>query len=366
MFDAFTARRTSGGLNRGQLLDACSGVCTEGQFDAVFARFRELGMLIPFISKRHEDRYLFNPDSAAGIAIFERVAAEGGVDELLTLLDRTKGDITRGTATAAQIRQALFQARGMLVIAADYLLMLVETRPLEIMIAERHRHQHPTLFKDVKSLVRLVKKNYSELDSLAYAVALEAQRYLEARTSFVERLLDDGARAEDFAVLHHEQYRTAARKAPVRDLARPLARVVFDPREIAITPASVVAAVEELKPREPETPKAPRPRMSPDTADPVAAMLDREHTRSRMAANEAEHLLAGTDEIDLTRLLATAGWPRAVLILATLLRAVNASGEYELVFGNGLRVDAQAELTYLSSARLRRAAPKKPYGVSDD
>ena len=365
MFDAFTARRESGGLSRGQLLDACSGLCTEGQFDTVFARFRELGMLIPFVSKRHEDRYLFNPDSAAGIAIFERVAAEGGVDELLTLLDRTKGDITRGTATAQQIRQALSQARGMLVIAADYLLMLVETRSLETMIAERHRHQHPSLFQDVKSLVRLVKKNYPELDSLAYAVTLEAQRYLEARTSFVERLLDDGARAEDFAVLHHEQYRTAARNAPARDLALPLAGVVFDPREIAITPASVVAAVDELRPREPEAPKAPRPRTNLDTTDPVAAMLEREHTRARMAANEAEYLLVGADDLDLTRLLAAAGWPRAILILATLLRAVYASGEYELAFGNGLRVDAHAQVTYLSPAHLRRSSPKAG-GMADE
>jgi hypothetical protein len=365
MFDAFTARRTPGGLSRGDLLGACADLCTADDFEAAFTRFRDLGMLLQFVSKRQEDRYLFNPDSAAGIAIFERVSSEGGVDELLTVLDRTRGDIRRGTATAEQIRQALARARGMLVIAADYLLMLVEKRSIEIMIAERHRHQHPSLFQDVSSLMKLVKKKYPHLDSLAYTVTLEAQRYLEARTSFVERLLDDGARTEDFALLHHEQYLTAALESSVEDLALPLARVVFDPRTVVINPAAIIEAVDQLKRREPEAPQATRPSTSQDIADPVAAMLEREHARARMAAAEAEHLLAGADEVDLTALLAAAGWPRAVMILATLLRAASAAGGYEVVFGDGLRVDPWAEVTYLSPVRLRRATPS-PLEATDD
>ena len=66
IFEAFTAARASGGLARGELFDACSDVCTADDFDAAFERFRQLGMLIPFVSKKREDRYLFNPDSAAG------------------------------------------------------------------------------------------------------------------------------------------------------------------------------------------------------------------------------------------------------------------------------------------------------------
>ncbi len=67
------------------------GVCDAAQFDVRFELFCRLDMLEPVYEKAHQQRYVFNPTSAAGIMVFDRLAANGGVDELVTLLDRTRG-----------------------------------------------------------------------------------------------------------------------------------------------------------------------------------------------------------------------------------------------------------------------------------
>ncbi|MEH0819218.1 MULTISPECIES: hypothetical protein [unclassified Micromonospora] len=365
VFDAFASRRSSGGLARQELLDACAGVCDERTFDSRFELFKKLKLLIPGVAKAHEERYLFNPYGAAGILVFDRISSAGGVDELLALLDRTRLAISRGTATPEQVSAALTRARGMLVIAADYLLMLVRTRSLEMMIAERHQHQHPALMSDVHAVTELVRLRFSEMDALTYTVVLEAQRYLDARTRFVERLLEEGARAEDFGVLHHEQYLAVAREASTRHLAQALERFVFDPVDLQLSTATIAMEVDRLHPPAPKTPKPPRPADATFGDDPFQALIDREHRRGDIAADEAQLLLGAGSEVDLSEEMAARGWPGAARLLVSMLRATGAGRQFDLKFGDSLRVNPTGKVTYISPVRLIRRADSTDKPVDD-
>ncbi|MBX7267507.1 hypothetical protein KIF24_16710 [Micromonospora sp. Llam7] len=354
VFEAFASRRSSGGLSRQDLLDACAGVCDERSFDSRFELFKKLKLLIPGVAKAHEDRYLFNPYGAAGILVFDRVSSTGGVDELLALLDRTRLAISRGTATAEQVSAALTWARGMLVVAADYLLMLVRTRSLEMMIAERHQHQHPSLMTDVKAVTELVRLKYTEMDPLAYTVILEAQRYLDARTQFVDRILEEGARAEDFGVLHHEQYLAVARDGSAELLSKALERFVFDPVDLPLSTATIALEVDQLRPPAPKAPQPPRPDNARTRDDPFRALVEREDRRVSIASDEAEVLLGAESMVDISDEMSARGWPGAARLLVSMVRATGPGRPFALEFGDSLRVDPTGQVTYLSPVRLKR------------
>lgn len=40
--------------------------------------------------KAYEGRYVFSPTSGAALLLFERLAEAGGVEEIMTVLDRTQ------------------------------------------------------------------------------------------------------------------------------------------------------------------------------------------------------------------------------------------------------------------------------------
>lgn len=72
VYEAFGAADAADGLTRGQIADACRTVCSVEEFDSRFHLFVSLGMLQPVFDKSHQQRYVFNPASAAGLMVFER------------------------------------------------------------------------------------------------------------------------------------------------------------------------------------------------------------------------------------------------------------------------------------------------------
>lgn len=366
VFNAFTTRDSSHGLTKGEIWEACAGVCDEQRFHQRFETFKDLGMLLPAFDKKNEGRHLLHPNAPAGLLVFQRIAAEGGVDEILSLLDRTRAAIRRGQATNDQVETALWQARGMLRIAADYLLLLVKRRSIEVMVAERHQHRHPRLLEDVRAVTALVNERFPHLDRMAYEVTVEAQRYMGARTDFVERLLEEGARAEDFGLLGHEQYLTAAREAPPEALAEALSGFVFDPPYPRLTPEGIVRELESLTPGPGGRAKPARPATTAAADDPFAAMRERERRRSELARAQAEVLLSGGGTVDLKALLLERGWPGAAVLLVRLLHACAADPRFKIVMRDGLRVDTRAAVTYLSQVELRTRGKRETPGDRGD
>jgi hypothetical protein len=132
VYEAFGDLDAEGGLTHAQLAAACADVCPDAaRFDSRFQLFCRLGMLMPLRDKAHQHRYVFNPTSAAALLVFERLGQDGGVQEILTVLDRTRAGLRSGVATLDQVRRALAQARRGFAVNADHLNRLVTSSPLE-------------------------------------------------------------------------------------------------------------------------------------------------------------------------------------------------------------------------------------------
>ncbi|GAA0314572.1 hypothetical protein [Kineococcus aurantiacus] len=357
VYAAFGEAGTSGGLSKAQIAAACPGLGDEPGFEARVELFVRLGMLQPVFDKAHQQRFVFNPTSAAGLLVFERLGERGGVDELMSLLDRARSDIRAGAATWKQVAASLHSARHLLSVFADHLLRLVSSAPLSELIAERRHHAHAGLLDEVRGLTVLVTEAFPDLDARAYRVVVETQRYIGAREAFVARLLDEGGASKDFSLLDPEEYLTAARTATVGELGQVFARTVFDPPAPWLDPSTIAQAVSQVRPRPAARERPPRPVEEPAGVDPLEAALERAHKARVRRARRVDILLGSDRETELVEAMRTAGWPGAARILVEVLAAaadpalpVTASMSDELL------VDPEAPVTYLTPVTLRRMA----------
>jgi hypothetical protein len=103
IYQAFGDLDADGGLTRADLATACADVCDAATFDNRFELFCRLGMLLPVRDKAHQVRHVFNPTSAAALLVFERLAESGGVQEIMTLLDRTRAGLRSGVVRREQV-----------------------------------------------------------------------------------------------------------------------------------------------------------------------------------------------------------------------------------------------------------------------
>lgn len=365
IYGAFGDMEASGGLTRAQLSHACRHVTDESSFQSRFDLFCRLGMLLPHFDKLHQQRYVFNPTSAAGILVFDRLAERGGVDELVTLLDRTRADLASGAATAQAVRASLRQAQRMMTISADHLLRMVSSSPLSELVAQRGHHRHASLMDDVFELTEQVRDAFPELDAEAYRLVVETQRYVGAREQFVGRLLDEGAAARDFSLLDPEEYLEAARTASIEELAEVFATTVFDPPDPWLDPAVVADGVLRFRPRTSTRRRPPRPADPATGPDPMDRVEERAEAARTRRARAAELHLQGATETDLTSRLRAAGWPAAATMLVELIGAhADPDLPFEIEMSDELLVEPEAPVTYLTPVSLRRMAPASP--VTDE
>lgn len=364
IYEAFGTADASGGLSRAQLAVACSSVCDESTFTSRFDLFVRMGMLLPHFDKAHQQRYVFNPTSAAGLLVFERLADRGGVDELLTLLDRTRQALEAGTATRELVQSSLRNAQRMMTISADHLLRLVSSSPLSELVAERRHHSHESLIDEVRALNRQVHEAFPDLDPDAYRLVQEAQRYVGAREAFVSRLLDEGAATQDFSLLDPEEYLEAARTAGVDALAEVFGRVVFDPPEPWLDPDVVADIVTEFRPRAALRRRPPRP-ADPLVGDDPLQRVEQRAAASRLRRERAAELhLQGEDSVDLTSRMRAAGWPGAAAILVEVLAAdADPDLPFAVQMTNELLIESDAPVTYLTPVSLHRQL-RAPLGRS--
>ena len=357
VYAAFGEAGASGGLTKTQIAAACPGVRDKPGFDTRLDLFVRLGMLQPHFDKTSQQRLVFNPTSAAGLLVFERLGERGGVDELMSLLDRTRADVRSGAATREQVAASLRSARHLLSVFADHLLRLVSSAPLSELIAERRHHAHADLVDEVRALTGLVSDAFPDLDPQAYRVVVQAQRYVGARESFVTRLLDEGAASRDFSLLDPEDYLTAARTGTQADLAQVFARAVFDPPSPWADPTTVAEAVTEVRPRPQVRERPPRPSDETPVGDPLEAVLERAEKARRKRARRVDILLGSDSEAELVAAMRKAGWPGAASLLVEALgAAADTSLPVSVSMTDELLVEPDGPVTYLTPVVLRRAA----------
>jgi hypothetical protein len=355
IYQAFGDLDADGGLTRSELAAACADLCDQATFDSRFELFCRMGMLLPVRDKAHQIRYVFNPTSAAALLVFERLIEAGGVQEILTLLDRTRDGLHSGVITQAQVAANLTRARRALAVYADHLARMVRASPLEELIIERRHHRDArVLLADARDVVEQVARRFPELAAAGQRLVSEALRYSEAVQSFIERLLDEASAQRDFSMLDAEQYLAAALTSSRDELAEVFARTVFDPPTVWITPGALVEAVDRYRPRTPRR-RPPHPADPPPGPDPIEQAEQRAHQARQRRLRTAEDLLQGAEQVDLTSRIRVAGWPAAAVLVAWLLSAAaDPKLPYQLTLSDAVLVDAEAPVTHVTPASLSR------------
>lgn len=354
VFTAFGDLDAAQGLTRTQLLDRCAHVCPDTTaLNARLDLFIRLGMLQ--LTKAHQQRYQFNPTSAAALMVFERLAEDGGVQELLTVLDRTRDALNDGTATSTQVREALHKLRRGLAVNTAHLDRLVTSRPLgELMQERRHHRAADRLLKDAETLIGLIVTRFPELTGASRRLISEATRYNQAVQSLVTRLLDEASTHRDFSMLDFEQYRTAAISSTREALARPFATVLFDPPSPPLDADAVVTAIDQVRPRRVRR-RPPRPEAVPEDADPVEIARERVERARHRRTLTVEQGLDGEATADVTTTIRMAGWPGAAKIVADLLAAhTDPEMPYRVELSDALLVDPEATVTHVTPVTIHR------------
>lgn len=310
---------------------------------------------MPIRDKDHQQRYVFNPTSAAALMVFERLGQDGGVQEILTLLDRTRAGLNSGVATVEQVRRALAQARRGLSVNADHLNRLVVSAPLEELIAERRHHRAGNaILEDARHLIDLVVRRFSRLATDGDRLIRESMRYSEAVERFVGRLLAEATAHRDFSMLGAEQYLTAALSAGRESLADAFTSVIFDPAHPPIDADALVAAVDHVLPA-PARRRIPRPVDPIPVDDPLALARERVERAQERRRNAAELGLDGQPSADLTSTVRRAGWPGAAMLVAHLLAAhADPHLPFSVDLGDALLIDPPGEVTHCSPVVLIR------------
>ena len=355
VYAAFGDAGVSGGLTRAQIASACAGACDQATFDSRFEVFAGNGMLLPVIDKAHQQRYIFNMASGAGLLVWQRLAERGGVDELINLLDRTQAAMKAGHAGHDEVAASLRSCRQWLTVAADHLMQMVTGSPLSELIAVRRHHSQEGLIERVQLLNQIVADTYPDLDHQAFRLLQATYSYLRSRERFVERLLDEGGNARDFSLLDHEEYLAAALTRGLVELAETFTGVVFDPPGPWLDATSLTEALDAQKPRPPGKQRPPRPAPSGEGEDPLlgrekAAADHRERRNDRI-----EYMMQGAAETEVASLLRSSGWPRAPIWVADLLAAsADPASPFTVHLSNELLVDPDGEVTYLSPLTVLR------------
>lgn len=354
VYEAFGSADAADGLTRGQIGDACQGVCTAEEFDSRFHLFVSLGMLQPVFDKSHQQRYVFNPTSAAGLMVFDRLAERGGVDELVMLLNRTRSDLLAGTATREQVKANLRECKQTLAIMTAHLARLVASSTLETLKAESKHYATKNLHEEVMILQKVVTDTFPDLDPDAKRLLDEAQRYYTAQLGFIGRMLDEGAATRDFSLLDPEQYLSAALTSPTRALAEVFARVVFDPPVPWLDPTVVATGVAGFRPRAATRRRPPRSADPEADEDPLARIEERAAAARARRNRTAEVLLQGQDAVELSSRMRTS-WQTAASTLVEVLAAhADPDLPFQITMSDELLVDEEGAVTYLTPITLHR------------
>lgn len=369
LMTAFAAREYAGVLTKAEVLEQVRRSAPnldERLFESRFALFVELGLLRPYLNKKHQTRFSLNPAGLVGLLVLERLGARGGIDELLHLLGRTRVLLEDGQATGAEVRRAMATSCQLLHVFSGDLRRLIDTAPLHELIGE-HTQQDPQHVTDAASaLNKVVTARFADdgdMSALAYDLLRSALEYRDLVTRAVERVLAQGGGSLDFSVLSPEQYLAAAIDEDFDALSAVATDLVVDPPTPWTHPGEVIDALDELTPRRRTRQRPPTPAVHPE-ADPLGRMAESVERERLQRRTRAESRLQGTDSVDVTSFLRDAGWPGAARALTEFLALANDPDEpFAIELAEGILVDPDAPVTYLHPTRLMRtdgAGPASP------
>jgi hypothetical protein len=326
-------------------------------FESRFDLFVRMGLIQPFLAKKHQSRYVLDPCGLAGLLVFERMGTRGGVDEMLLLLDRTRWLVDRGEGDRETVTVYLRRCRHILTAYAAALARLVESASIRDLIDEQRHHDPQRVETEVHALNKLVTDRYPRdhrLGDLAFQLIEAELGYREQVLAAVERVLDQGGVSLDFSVLTPEQYLTAAVDASAAELSEVGRHLVVDPPMPWVDPGAVLEAIEEYRPRRKVRARPPSPADAGEP-DPIGAMERRHYQERRRRTLAAESQLQGREAADLTGFLRGMEWPSASQHLVNLLAISGDPAQpFKVELGQALLIDPETPVTYLHPVTLHR------------
>ena len=354
--DTFGQGDSAGGLTRAQIVDRMARGFPADVVESRLQVFEKLGLLRPYLDKKHQQRYTLNPAGLVGQQVFDRIGERGGVDELLALLDRTRS-LFDGLPTREDVYAHLRHLTELLSVYANDVERLVATAPLAELLAERDDHDRATALESLATIAAETTERFPDLRPAATTLVEEASRYLHAVESLMSRVLDEGGMSRDFSVLPPDDYLSAAIGGSVELLAGALAPVVFDPPTVWVSAADILGALDRAGPprRRVRRPPAPPPST---VVDPVGALVEGARRVGRSRALRAEQLLGGDAVVEVTGALRALAWPGAAALLADLLALdLDPDQAYRVAIGEATIIDLDAEVTYSSPVVLHADRP---------
>jgi len=357
----------------GLTLEQVAAACRPADERLVARRFellRSYGAITRVVDRPHEryHRAAFAP--YVMLLFLRRMAAQGGQSELHQLLTLEGIGIRSPEAAAPDARASLRRLVTVFRLMANQLSGMASTSPVEELRENAELlWGNRQLIQQAQDVHAVVLARWPDLDRECTALRTALGAYGDASDAAAARLIEQAGATRALGLLPVETWRTFARTADVDQLAAVLDGLLFDAPAPWFSPQAIGAALASSEQAAPVRTPPPRPVTGTDGTDPADADRrdgdDAPDLRTLVAG-----LLAGRDEITLDDLMGTGdGWPAGRRLLARLTAAHHHPDvEAELVWGDGLQVDPDAPVPWVSEGVLRAgprsAPPPAPDGGS--
>jgi hypothetical protein len=353
------ARAGTDGLTLEQVTAACRDL-DPGLVGRRFEVLRSYGAITRVVDRRHEryHRAAFAP--YVMLLFLRRMAEAGGQGELHQLLTLEGIGVGSARADADDGRASIGRLVTVFRLMANQLAGLASASPVEELRDNAELlWGNRSLIGQAQQVHATVLRRWPELDRDCVALRTALAAYGDASDAAAARLLEQAGSTRALGLLPVETWRTFALTADADRLAGVLDGLLFDAPAPWFAPQTLATALAEAPLAGPT--RTPPPRPASDGAPPVAppALDDVEQLRAL-----ADRLLAGQDHTDLAGALDDAGdWPAARRTLAQLTAAHHHPDlPVELVWADGLRIDAGAGVAWASQGTLRRSPEAAPGG----
>jgi hypothetical protein len=343
----------SEGMTIEQVRNACRRF-PESIVDRRFEVLRDYGAINKAVDRANERRHRAAFAPYVMLLFLRRVAAQGGQSELHQLLTLEHMSVQ---ADSAVVEDGLATLRRLTQV---FRLLANELAILSVGGAVEQLRDNAQLLWGNRELIGRAEKvhevvlgRWPQLDRDCAGLRMALAAYGDAIDAAAGRLLERAGTTRALGLLPVETWKSFARKSDENRLAGVLDSFLFDAPAPWFDPQELTEAVAS-GPRTVAV-RVPPPRPEGDTAAPVP--LDRSDDAQRIR-EIAEEALSGCDAVSVVAVLESAGdWAASRRILAVLTAAHHHPDlPYELVWGDGLRIDPAAYPSWVSQGWFRRAA----------
>ncbi|MEU4396026.1 hypothetical protein [Kribbella sp. NPDC023855] len=349
ILDAF-AEAGSDGMTVEQATLACRGY----PHDVIVRRFevlRQYGAITKLVDRPNELRHRAAFAPYVMLMFLKRMSVQGGQAELHQLLTLEAHSVSDPRAVEEQGKASIERLTKVFRLLGNELSILVSTSTTaQLRENAQLAWGNERLIEQAEKVHRIVLDRWPTLHQVCTQLRMSLAAYADAVQLAAGRLVERAGTTRALGLLPIETWLTFTRSSEIDVLAGVLDGLLFDAAAPEFSPEGMLEAVESG--RRTGTARMAPPRPSSETDAPEsAAATDREDLRA-----EAERILAGRDSVSIVEVVDDAGdWVTARRVLAELTAAhLHDELDYELVWGDGMRVDPSAGTPWATEGSFRR------------